>query len=282
MDLLGFAVGYRANIARQLGVSNVLYHRIIYEGMFEPTDVNIAKSGMHFFLIKNLIYCLENKSRKKFILEIAQWIASKHVISARNKAAKEAKDMCASGQCATALVKLQTAIYLTHLPSYALKAWLLTGGREGVATDWKRGFELAEEGARLGCHHCQGVLAKYYFYGLGCYKNQTQSLELAHKSSEMGSRYGQYTLGEMHHYGFSFGAGGFVHDDTQALAFYRLAAAQGLDAAQFDLGHMYYHGRAVAQDYAEALRLFQLAAAQGHPLALSWLVYCHENEITHS
>ncbi len=28
------AVGYRENIAHPLGVSNVLYHRIIYEGIF--------------------------------------------------------------------------------------------------------------------------------------------------------------------------------------------------------------------------------------------------------
>jgi TPR repeat protein len=190
----------------------------------------------------------------------------------RNKAYKEAEDMCASGQCATALVQLQTAIYFGHLPSLALKAWLLTGGREGVAKDWKRGFEFSEEGARLGCHHCQGVLADYYFYGSGCDKDQTQSLELAHMSSERGSRYGQYTLGEMHH----FGAGGFAHDYTQALAFYRLAAAQGLDAAQFTLGHMYYHGLGVAQEYAEALRFFQLSAAQGHPLAMRWIANCYE------
>jgi hypothetical protein len=44
------------------------------------------------------------------------------------------------------------------LPSRALLAQMLIEGREGVAVDHKRGFELAKEGARLGCHHCQGVM----------------------------------------------------------------------------------------------------------------------------
>jgi TPR repeat protein len=39
---------------------------------------------------------------------------------------------------------------------------------------------------------------------------------------------------------------------------------------------MSYYGNGVAQDYAEALRLFQLAAAQGHPEALYYVAKCHE------
>ncbi len=59
-----------------------------------------------------------------------------------------------------------------------------------------------------------------------------------------------------------------ARDDAQAVALYRLAAAQNLDDAQYSLGYMYYDGIGVAQDDAEALRLYQLAAAQGHPVAL--------------
>jgi len=39
----------------------------------------------------------------------------------------------------------------------------------------------------------------------------------------------------------------------------------------FHLGLMHYKGWGVSQDYAEALRLFNLAAAKGHPQALIWL-----------
>ena len=65
-------------------------------------------------------------------------------------------------------------------------------------------------------------------------------------------------------------------DHAQAVAFYRLAAAQGLDGAQSRLGYMYYNGVGVSQDYAEALRLYQLAAAQGHPEALFSVAHSHE------
>ncbi len=141
----------------------------------------------------------------------------------------------------------------------------LLEGREGVAEDWNGAFELVEEGARLGCHHCQGVMADCYRCGYGCEEDEERSLELARESSGKGSRYGQYILGQLHH----CGQGGVAADCAQAVAFYRLAAAQNLDGAQWHLGYMYDHGFSVAKDDAEALRLYQLAAAQGHREALS-------------
>jgi len=203
----------------------------------------------------------------------ARRVASKAMAAVRDKAAKEAEELCASGQCAAAVVKLQWAIYLGHLPSLALKAWLHIDGREGVEEDAKRGFELAEEGARLGCHHCQGVVAWCYLHGYGCKEDYARSLELARESSGRGSRYGQFTLGWLHH----LGRGGFAVDRAQAFAFYRLAAAQGLDEAQYELGSMYSCGQGVAQDRAKALRWFQLAAAQGYPEALYRVAHCHKS-----
>jgi TPR repeat protein len=44
---------------------------------------------------------------------------------------------------------------------------------------------------------------------------------------------------------------------------YRLAADQGNDSAQFTLGLMYANGQGVPQDYAEAVRSFRKAADQG-------------------
>jgi len=180
--------------------------------------------------------------------------------------------LLAAGQYAAAAVQLQRAIVLGHLPSRALKAWLLIFGREGVAKDVKTGFQLAEEGAGLGCHHCQGVLAYCYCDGIGCGAELARSLELARESSGRGSRYGQVTLGALRYNG----AVSEGEDYAQAVAFYRLAAAQGLDDAQYTLGRMYQRGDGVAQGPAEALRWYQLAAAQGYPLALYMVAVCHE------
>jgi len=202
----------------------------------------------------------------------ARRVASKPMAAVRDEAAKEAEELCASGQCAAALVPLQRAIDLGDYPSCALNAWLLIDGREGVAKDWNKAFKLVEKGDRLGCHHCQGVLAYCYRYGFGCKRDEARSLELARESSGRGSRYGQVTLGSLH----DFGAGGLAVDRAQALALYRLAAAQGLDEAQRRLGYMYYSGYGVAQDFAEALRWYLLAAAQRHPTALYKVAVFHE------
>ena len=68
----------------------------------------------------------------------------------------------------------------------------------------------------------------------------------------------------------------FVQPITRNLSLYRLAAAQGLDGAQLQLGVMYYHGRGVARDHAEALRWYQLAAVQAHPAALFEVAFCYQ------
>ena len=203
---------------------------------------------------------------------IARRIASKQMAAVRNEAAKEAEELCALGQCAAAIIPLQQAIDMGHLPSLALKAWLHIDGREGVAKDQKGAFQLVEEGARLGCHHCQGVLARCYMGGIGCEEDEARSLELARESSGLGSRYGQYTLGVLYH----TGSGGLAEDYAQALAFYRLAAAQGLDVAQYNLGYMYFRGQGVEGNHTEALRWYQLAAAQGYSLALYYVAECYE------
>ena len=191
-----------------------------------------------------------------------------------NKVGKEVEELCASGQCAAAAVALKLAVDLGHLPSRALKAWMMLGGREGVAKDHNGAFKLAEEGARLGCHHCQGVMAWCCRWGYGCVRDRARSLELARESSGKGSRYGQFTLGQL----YEDGGGGVAFNYAQASALYRLAAAQNLDAAQSCLGCVYYHGDGVAQarDLAEALRMFQLAAAQGHPTASHLVASFHE------
>jgi TPR repeat protein len=52
-------------------------------------------------------------------------------------------------------------------------------------------------------------------------------------------------------------------DNTEAMKLYQLSAAQGDVRAQFSLGAMYDSGEGVTQDYAEALKWYQLAAAHG-------------------
>jgi hypothetical protein len=208
----------------------------------------------------------------RMMLCVARRIASKQMVAVRNEAAEEAEVMCALGQCAAALAPLQQAIDMGHLPSRALMAWLLIDGREGIAQDRNRAFQLVDEGDRLGCYHCQGVLAACYWRGYGIGLDNVRSWELARQSSWKGSRYGQYVIGRLYD---DYGNGSAQYR-PQALELLRLAAAQNLDWAQCCLGDMYYLGLGVAIDYAEALRWFQLAATQGLPPALYMVGDFHE------
>jgi TPR repeat protein len=208
----------------------------------------------------------------KMIHTIVCRVAAGLATAVRKETAKKAEELCAIGQCKSALVPLQFAIYLGDLPSRALMAWLLIVGREGVAQDHHEAFKLAEEGASLGCHHSQGVMAWCYRWGHGCEGDEAQSLELARKSSGKGSRYGQDVLGWLYY----DGVGGVAQDYAQAVALYQLSAAQGLDWAQYTLGFMYDCSIGVAQDLTEALRWYRLAAAQGHHQALYQLARCYE------
>jgi len=227
----------------------------------------------------------------KLMQSTARRVASKLMALVRDKAAKEAEELCASGRCAAALVPLQQALRLGDLSSFALNAWLLIDGREGVAKDRKRALVLVKEGARLGCHHCQGVLAyctyRHWCPGPGALTinsdeshDDARSLELAQESAGRGSRYGQYALGVWHEGCPGLGRSGNL---PQSLAFLRLAAAQGLDRAQIKLGEMCFYGHQSLQlglfhplEYAEALLWYTCAAAQGHPEGLKGVAECYQ------
>jgi TPR repeat protein len=249
------------------------------------TYENLRCNGLVEKLIQQLLQGMgcglpvSNKKRIIMMRFIMTRVYSKWMASVRDEAAKDAAELCASGRCAAALVPLQKTIDLGHLPSRALFAQMLLDGREGVAKDCKGAFELVEEGARFGCHHCQGVMAWCYWGGRGIPQDVTRSLELARESSEKGSRYGQYVLGRLYVYSIPGTAQNTAQADALyqlAAALYRLAAAQNLDRAQLSLGYMYHHGQGVDRDRFEELRWYQLAAAQGNPQALFEVAECHE------
>ena len=60
---------------------------------------------------------------------------------------------------------------------------------------------------------------------------------------------------------------GVIEDDIEAVRWYRLAAEQGLDAAQYQLGVMYTEGRGILKDEAAAVRWYRRAAEQNYDTA---------------
>jgi TPR repeat protein len=152
-----------------------------------------------------------------------------------------------------------------HAPSHAHLSDMLLCGRPGVAMDLKRGFKLAKAGAALGCAHSKGALGYCYVYGRGVAADAARGLALGRESEAAGSCFGQYVVGAC----YNFGCSGVAQDYAEAVRLYRLAADQGHAVAQSNLGYMFQHGQGVAQDRAEAIRWYRLAAAQGHARAKS-------------
>ena len=71
-------------------------------------------------------------------------------------------------------------------------------------------------------------------------------------------------------------------DDKEAARLFGLAAAQGDEKAQYNLGVMYHEGTGVTQNYKEAVRLYGLAAAQGYVSAQTNLggMYANSQGVT--
>lgn len=57
---------------------------------------------------------------------------------------------------------------------------------------------------------------------------------------------------------------GVPQDYAEAIRWYQLAADQGNARAQYNLGNMYESGKGVLQNYLEAFRFYHLVAEQGH------------------
>lgn len=228
--------------------------------------------AMGVFLAQQLIVGnLRDRHMKQLLTLVLQRIFSKKPIALYNQAIS----LIAYGECEAAMAYLNQTIQMDHWPSHALKAWIQLKGRKGVPRNKYEAFRLVKNGARLGCPHCQGVMAECYFYSFGLELDLERTVKLAHDSSEKGSRYGQYVLGKLIRYGQEGEELDDAQKDAQTLKLYQLAAAKNLDEAQWGLGHLYYYGRGVAVDYAEALRWYRLAAAQGHSSALSSVASCY-------
>jgi TPR repeat protein len=98
-------------------------------------------------------------------------------------------------------------------------------------------------------------------------QGRAASLELARESTRKGSKYGQFSLGQM----YSSGHPLLTQTDeeeascaSRAAALFCLAIDQGFDGAQNFAGAFYFGGRrGYPQDIPRALHLFRLAAAQG-------------------
>ncbi|KAG0245069.1 hypothetical protein BGW41_004326 [Actinomortierella wolfii] len=129
-------------------------------------------------------------------------------------------------------------------------------------------------------HHvdleAQMALAVRYDEGQGVEQSVTQAFQCYLRAAEAGHAGAQYCVGQR----WFFGGGGAPRQDySQAAAWFRKAAKQGLASAQAELGFMYRNGIGVEYDTAEALMWYMRAAEKQHPSAQYNVGFMYQNGI---
>jgi TPR repeat protein len=240
------------------------WHAIgIHVGM-QQRQALLCGGALLSVLVPRLL-CVQGQSgvRKRF--HLAQRMASRrHFLGSKLNEAEgvfeEGQRLYGEQRFSEAAERWGRAALLQHAPSHAHLSDMLIYGRPGVAQDLKRAFAFASYGAALGCAHSKGALGCCYLYGIGVKRDDARGLALGRESEAAGSCFGQLVVGWCYEVGY----GGVARDYAEAVRLYSLAAAQGHLEAQFRLAGMFEYGRGVAQDTAEAIRWHRLAAAQGH------------------
>lgn len=135
---------------------------------------------------------------------------------------------------------------------------------------YSQAAELLAPLARSGNAVAQQHLGLLYYHGSGVKEDELAAAALWKKSAAQGNVEAMFRLA--YAYTFSEQVARTVGDpELEAVKMYFDAANAGHAEAQFNLGMMFLTGKGVVKDRSEALRWIQMAAAQGHPEAKSFL-----------
>jgi len=221
-------------------------------------------------------------------------------------------DLYKEGKYSIAANIWEELLSLKFHDAYAYLADLLIDGRFGVPKNYERAFQLTTEGVALGSKNCLGVLGRCYVFGIGVSKDEKKGICLAKEGAEINSFFSQYVIGMCYYEGivllndfnqakinFTLAANQEYANAQYMLAvlqnnflincdpnidyqisdykeyYYELAAKQGLDKAQFELGDFLL---SEIRDREKAEKYLNLAAEQGSGNAY-WLLYQYYIEI---
>ena len=182
------------------------------------------------------LLCVQGEYGVIYPLNLARRIASRrHFLGSKLNEAEgvfeEGKRLYGEPRFSEAAERWGRAALLQHAPSHAHLSDVLILGRQGVAKDEKRAFELAAAGAALGCAHSKGALGRCYVVGYGVAVDQARGLALGRESAAAGSCFGQFVVGACYKVGY----GAVAQDFAEAARLYSLAAAQGFVQAKTSL-----------------------------------------------
>ena len=160
---------------------------------------------------------------------------------------------------------------------------------QGVKTNVVEAVKWFRKAAERNYANAQYSLGVCYYFGLGVAKDTHEAVKWYSQAAQQGNGAAQMVLGVCYDNGI-----GVPKDEDEAAKWYRKAyenpvavsyivqvirsSAEQLDADGLTtLGLTYYFGNGVPQDYKEATKWFQKAAAQGNVDAQYYLGTCYGN-----
>ena len=161
----------------------------------------------------------------------------------------------------------------------------------GVDEDYAEAEKWCRKAAEQGNAEAQCRLGNCYYLGFGVNEDPEEAIKWYRKAAEQGNAEVQCQLGDSYG-GFEILFNNklalhsvevpppvpcpFCHTDyAEAVKWYRKAAEQGDDKAQFMLGSFYYLGFGVNEDPEEAIKWYRKAAEQGYTRAQYKLGDCY-------
>lgn len=150
----------------------------------------------------------------------------------------------------------------------ASKAWSLLFNQRSP-DDCTLAFQLASDGAKLGCPHCKGILAYLLYYGCGCEQNVNEALRLAKESADQGSEYGHLAYGRIIYWTDP-------KNRDIAIEHYMIASEMKLNEALLTVGNMLMCGTYFPIDKEMGFKLIMEAAHQKHRSAYDAIAKCYE------
>ena len=132
----------------------------------------------------------------------------------------------------------------------------------GFVKDLKKAFKFFKLAAEQGHVEARRALIEFYDNGVGTKKDYKLSFKLQKELYDTGDDIDTDTLCYIAH---SYLDGDGVDKDLkEAFKYFSLAAEQGDDDAQHQVGLCYANGNGVEQNTTEAIKWFNLAITQGH------------------
>ncbi|MBE6669346.1 MAG: TIR domain-containing protein [Ruminococcaceae bacterium] len=145
-------------------------------------------------------------------------------------------------------------------------------GKNGVAVDQTRAFEILSRAAALGHARALNFVGYCYELGKGVGKDREKCFLFYKKAAEQGLAVAQNNLGLCYEF-----EKGVAKDLSEAFKWYKKSAEQGYNDALNRVGLCYERGKGVQKDASEAVRWYRKAAENGYAVSQCNLGICYEN-----